>query len=94
MRGGQDRAAARHGEEVRASVFHSRANMAHTRQSQPDLGIGFHLKVRKTLIVVPSLLGSEVAAAEEGGPVRGGQDGAAARHGKEVRNPLKLILLL
>ena len=34
------------------------ANMAHIRQSRPDSGLGFQVKVLKTLKVVPSLLGS------------------------------------
>ena len=31
-----------------------RANMAHTRQSRPDYGLGFQVKVPKTFYVVPS----------------------------------------
>ena len=35
-----------------------RANMAHTRQSRPDSGLGFQVKLVKPYQVVPSLLGS------------------------------------
>jgi len=34
------------------------SDMAHTRQSRPDSGLGFHMKDLKTLEVVPSSLGS------------------------------------
>ena len=35
------------------------ANMAHMRQSRPDSGLGFQIKVLKTFSVVPSWLGRE-----------------------------------
>ena len=35
-----------------------RTSMAHTRQSRPDSGLGFQVKVLKTFQVVPSSLGS------------------------------------
>ena len=35
-----------------------RANMAHIRQSMPDSGLGFQVKVRITFQVIPSSLGS------------------------------------
>jgi len=36
----------------------SRANMAHARQSRPDYGLGFQVKVFQTFQVDPSLLES------------------------------------
>ena len=35
--------------------------MAHIRQSRPDSGLGFHVKVLKIFQVVPSSLGSGLA---------------------------------
>ena len=40
------------------SFIRCRANMEHIRQSRPDSGLGFQVKVRKTFQVVPSSLGS------------------------------------
>ena len=37
-----------------------RANVAHTRQSGPDSGLSFKVKVLKTFQVVPSSLGSGI----------------------------------
>ena len=34
-----------------------RANMAHIRESRPDSGLGFGVKVRKPFLIVPTLLG-------------------------------------
>ena len=34
-------------------------NMAHVRQSGPDLGLGFQVKVRKPFSAVPYSLGSD-----------------------------------
>ena len=38
--------------------------MAHTRQSRPDSGLGFHVKVLKTFKAVPSSLGSGYGRAD------------------------------
>jgi len=43
---------------MRQGVGRSRANMAHTRQSRPDSGLDFQVKVLTTFRVVPSSLGS------------------------------------
>jgi len=40
------------------ALFRCRANMARKRQSRPDFGLGFQVKVLKTFEVVPSSLGS------------------------------------
>ena len=34
--------------------FRCRANMAHIRQSRPDLGLGFHAKVLEIFVAVPT----------------------------------------
>ena len=38
-----------------------RANMAHIRQSRPDSGFGFHIRVLQTFQGVPLLLGSSLS---------------------------------
>ena len=40
------------------SGLRSRANMHHIRQSRPDSGLGFQIKVRHSLHIDPSELGS------------------------------------
>jgi len=40
------------------------ANMAHMRQSRPDFGFDFQVKVLTTVQVVPSLLGSGLVLSE------------------------------
>jgi len=40
------------------NLLHCRANSAHMRQSKPDFGLGWKMKVRTPFKVVPSSLGS------------------------------------
>ena len=40
-------------------------DVAHIRQSRPDSGLGFQVKVRKTFQVVPYSLGSESLSVRE-----------------------------
>ena len=44
--------------QIQNSMYRCRANLAHVRQSAPDSGPGFRVKVLTTFEVVPSLLGS------------------------------------